>query len=70
MLSVAMDYLKSCWGPASPAGRPRKGSDATGRQDGLLWYKDGGQVVDGEFSMAVVQANNLLGIIARLNPGR
>ena len=60
MLSVAMDYLKSCWGPASPAGRPRKGSDATGRQDGLLWYKDGGQVVDGEFSMAVVQANNLL----------
>jgi pyruvate dehydrogenase phosphatase len=25
-----------------------------------LWYKDGGQVVDGEFSMAVVQANNLL----------
>ncbi|TVU41088.1 hypothetical protein EJB05_14582 [Eragrostis curvula] len=55
-----MEYLRSCWGPASTAGRPRRGSDATGRQDGLLWYKDGGQVVDGEFSMAVVQANNLL----------
>ncbi|KAL6905284.1 hypothetical protein ACP4OV_002885 [Aristida adscensionis] len=55
-----MDYLRSCWGPATPAGRPRKASDAAGRQDGLLWYKDGGQVVDGEFSMAVVQANNLL----------
>ncbi|KAF2914644.1 hypothetical protein DAI22_10g178901 [Oryza sativa Japonica Group] len=61
MLSAAMEYLRSCWGPASsPAGRPRKGSDAAGRQDGLLWYKDAGQLVAGEFSMAVVQANNLL----------
>ncbi|CAN6300247.1 unnamed protein product [Urochloa humidicola] len=55
-----MDYLRSCWAPSSPAGRVRRGSDAAGRQDGLLWYKDGGRVVDGEFSMAVVQANNLL----------
>ncbi|KDO68176.1 hypothetical protein CISIN_1g015823mg [Citrus sinensis] len=31
-----------------------------GRQDGLLWYKDSGHHVSGEFSMAVVQANNLL----------
>ncbi|WVZ57516.1 hypothetical protein U9M48_007894, partial [Paspalum notatum var. saurae] len=53
------DYLRSCWGLASPAGRPHKGSDATNRQEGLLWYKDGGKVIDGEFSMAVVQANNL-----------
>lgn len=61
MLSAAMDYLRSCWGPASsPDGRPRKGVDAAGRQDGLLWYKDAGQLVAGEFSMAVVQANNLL----------
>ncbi|KAG8092431.1 hypothetical protein GUJ93_ZPchr0012g20971 [Zizania palustris] len=61
MLSAVMEYLRSCWGPASsPAGRPRKGSDAAGRQDGLLWYKDAGQLVSGEFSMAVVQANNLL----------
>ena len=61
MLSAAMDYLRSCWGPASsPDGRPRKGVDAAGRQEGLLWYKDAGQLVAGEFSMAVVQANNLL----------
>ncbi|VAH17796.1 unnamed protein product [Triticum turgidum subsp. durum] len=61
MLSSAMDYLRSCWGPtSSPDGRPRKGVDAAGRQDGLLWYKDAGQLVAGEFSMAVVQANNLL----------
>ncbi|KAG1359456.1 putative protein phosphatase 2C 60 [Cocos nucifera] len=31
-----------------------------GRQDGLLWYKDSGQHTNGEFSMAVVQANSLL----------
>lgn len=36
------------------------GSNAGGRQDGLLWYKDSGQHLIGEFSMAVVQANNLL----------
>ena len=52
-----MDYFRSCWGGRS---RGRKGSDAAGRQDGLLWYKDAGQVATGEFSMAVVQANNLL----------
>ena len=37
-----------------------KGSDAGGCQDGLLWYKDSGQHLNGKFSMAVVQANNLL----------
>ena len=37
-----------------------KGSDAGVCQDGLLWYKDSGQHLNGEFSMAVVQANNLL----------
>nr|GFA72717.1 probable protein phosphatase 2C 38 [Tanacetum cinerariifolium] len=31
-----------------------------GRTDGLLWYKDLGAHVSGEFSMAVIQANNLL----------
>nr|ABE77197.1 putative protein phosphatase 2C [Sorghum bicolor] len=55
-----MDYFSSCWGPRSRAGHRGKGSDAAGRQDGLLWYKDAGQLVTGEFSMAVVQANQLL----------
>ncbi|WZZ75230.1 hypothetical protein YC2023_086600 [Brassica napus] len=32
----------------------------SGKQDGLLWYKDSGHHLLGEFSMAVVQANNLL----------
>lgn len=35
-------------------------TDSAGRQDGLFWYKDSGQHLLGEFSMAVVQANNLL----------
>ncbi|KAG0460768.1 hypothetical protein HPP92_020633 [Vanilla planifolia] len=35
-------------------------SDSFGRQDGLLWCKDFGLHVNGEFSMAVVQANSLL----------
>jgi pyruvate dehydrogenase phosphatase len=38
----------------------RSGSDAGGKQEGLLWYKDLGKHLNGEFSMAVVQANNLL----------
>lgn len=54
-----MDYFRSCWGGRSRSG-VRKGADAAGRQDGLLWYKDAGQAATGEFSMAVVQANNLL----------
>lgn len=35
-------------------------SDTVGKQDGLLWYKDKGQHLIGDYSMAVVQANNLL----------
>ncbi|GMH14921.1 hypothetical protein Nepgr_016762 [Nepenthes gracilis] len=53
MLSKLISFLKACWWPSS-------NSDAAGRQDGLLWYQDIGQHINGEFSMAVVQANNLL----------
>ena len=58
MLSRLMDFLVACWRRRSS---DRKGSDVSGgRKEGLLWYKDGGQHLFGEFSMAVVQANNLL----------
>ncbi|XP_074557248.1 putative protein phosphatase 2C 60 [Curcuma longa] len=57
MLATLMNLLSSCWLPSDRYGY--SGSDV-GRQDGLLWYKDSGQHVYGEFSMAVVQANNLL----------
>ncbi|BAT75344.1 hypothetical protein LR48_Vigan01g173500 [Vigna angularis] len=57
MLSRLMDFLTACWRRRSSDG---KGSEVTGRKDGLLWYKDAGQHLFGEYSMAVVQANNLL----------
>jgi pyruvate dehydrogenase phosphatase len=57
MCTRLLRLLKSCWLPSSSR---LVGSDGAGRQDGLLWYKDTGQHVNGEFSMAVMQANNLL----------
>ncbi|GAB4838570.1 hypothetical protein Ancab_028116 [Ancistrocladus abbreviatus] len=59
MLSALMNFLRACLWPSSDP-HVHAGSDSGGRQDGLLWYKDLGQHVNGEFSMAVVQANNLL----------
>lgn len=59
MLSRLISFLKACWRPSSNR-YANSGSDTAGRQDGLLWYKDTGQHINGEFSMAVVQANNLL----------
>ncbi|CAH8281136.1 unnamed protein product, partial [Arabidopsis lyrata] len=35
-------------------------SDSKAKQDGLLWYKDSAHHLFGDFSMALVQANNLL----------
>jgi pyruvate dehydrogenase phosphatase len=70
-----MDLFKACWSPQP--GCNVNGSDSVGRRDGLLWYKDLGQHVNGEFSMAVVQANNLLedqsqvesGLLSSAEPG-
>lgn len=59
MLSRLMNFLRACWRPSSD-GYVNAGSDAAGKQEGLLWYKDFGQHLNGDFSMAVVQANNLL----------
>ncbi|CAN0845798.1 Probable protein phosphatase 2C 28 [Linum grandiflorum] len=66
MLSGLMSFLRACFGPRSD----RYGHTETGgRQDGLLWYKDHGQHVNGEFSMAVVQANSLLEDQSQLESG-
>ncbi|KAJ9559082.1 hypothetical protein OSB04_013696 [Centaurea solstitialis] len=48
--------VKPCWN----RGHGKLVGVQNGRTDGLLWYKDLGSHVSGEFSMAVVQANNLL----------
>ncbi|CAM8921762.1 unnamed protein product [Rhodiola kirilowii] len=59
MLSQLINFLKACWLPSS-RGFGHISSDSTGCQDGLLWYKDSGKHLAGDFSMAVIQANNLL----------
>ncbi|KAF8406635.1 hypothetical protein HHK36_008725 [Tetracentron sinense] len=68
MLSALMNFLRACWRPSSDR-YVHSGSDVVGRQDGLLWYKDTGQHLNGEFSMAVVQANNLLEDQSQLESG-
>ncbi|XP_058774711.1 probable protein phosphatase 2C 38 isoform X1 [Vicia villosa] len=60
MVSATIRRIVSpCWRPSSEGDSSRYG-DGSGRSDGLLWYKDSGRHASGEFSMAVVQANNLL----------
>lgn len=57
------EMVKPCWKPSSVEGdgSRRGGGDLSlGRTNGLLWYKDLGPHVCGEFSMAVVQANGFL----------
>lgn len=51
------------------SGSRGEGGDPNGRANGLLWYKDLGRHVDGEFSMAVIQANNLLEDQSQLESG-
>ncbi|XP_076938654.1 putative protein phosphatase 2C 38 [Bidens hawaiensis] len=57
-----LNMVKPCWKASveGDEGCGRKSADQIGRTDGLLWYKDLGAHVSGEFSMAVIQANNLL----------
>ncbi|KAL3514978.1 hypothetical protein ACH5RR_021880 [Cinchona calisaya] len=68
MLSGLMNFLWACFRPRTDR-HVHSGSDNGGRQDGLFWYKDTGQHFNGEFSMAVVQANNLLEDQSQLESG-
>ncbi|XP_010558777.1 PREDICTED: probable protein phosphatase 2C 38 [Tarenaya hassleriana] len=55
-----MRIVSNCWRPSGEGENSTRQGDSNGRIDGLLWYKDSGHHVSGEFSMAVIQANNLL----------
>ncbi|KAK8564333.1 hypothetical protein V6N12_036459 [Hibiscus sabdariffa] len=66
--SGLMNLLKACFWPRSDR-YVHKSTDAAGLQDGLLWYKDIGQHINGEFSMAVVQANSLIEYQSQLESG-
>ncbi|KAJ0229964.1 protein phosphatase 2C 64 [Hirschfeldia incana] len=71
MLSALMNFLNACLWPTHHhhGGPSSSSSDSGGRQDGLLWYRDSGHHVFGDFSMAVVQANNLLEDQSQLESG-
>ncbi|XP_057983266.1 probable protein phosphatase 2C 48 isoform X2 [Malania oleifera] len=68
--------VKTCWksyisrertlldGDTSPQNR-----DSAGQIDGLLWYKDLGHLVHGEFSMAAVEANRVTEDQSQLESG-
>ncbi|XP_072975544.1 probable protein phosphatase 2C 38 [Typha angustifolia] len=61
MSSSLMKIVSPCWKPPQERREDDVGSGrGGGKADGLLWYKDLGRHACGEFSMAVVQANNLL----------
>lgn len=59
MLSKLINFLRACWQPSADLSVCTR-SDVGGKREGLLWYKDTGQHLNGEYSMAVVQANTLL----------
>ncbi|XWS75074.1 hypothetical protein CRYUN_Cryun01aG0054100 [Craigia yunnanensis] len=70
MVSAAlMRIVSPCWRPSVEGENSSRGGDANGRFDGLLWCKDSGEHVTGEFSMAVIQANNLLEDHCQLESG-
>lgn len=61
-----------CWRPSiEDEGQDwsSRGGDPNGWVDGLLWYKDIGHHLNGEFSMAVIQANNVLEDQSQLESG-
>ncbi|OIW01631.1 hypothetical protein TanjilG_14630 [Lupinus angustifolius] len=57
--------VRSCWKPSVEG----DDGDESGRVDGLLWYKDFGNHLYGEFSMAVIQANSSLEDRGQLESG-
>ncbi|KAJ9684070.1 hypothetical protein PVL29_016524 [Vitis rotundifolia] len=63
-----MRIVAPCWRPSIEGENSGRG-DVAGRVDGLLWYKDSGRHVNGEFSMAVIQANSVLEDHSRLDSG-
>ncbi|XP_009796582.1 putative protein phosphatase 2C 38 [Nicotiana tabacum] len=65
-------FVYPCWKPSienEGENSSTRGGDPGGRVDGLWWYKDSGHHVNGEFSMAVIQANNVMEDQCQLESG-
>lgn len=58
-----------CWRRSGKRNCSHRGGDPNGRFKGLMWYKDLGVHANGEFSMAVIQANNLMEDQSQLESG-
>ncbi|XP_019426657.1 PREDICTED: probable protein phosphatase 2C 38 [Lupinus angustifolius] len=70
MLSAILRRIMSpCWSPFDAGESSSRNVESSGRFVGLLWHKDSGRHLNGEFSMAVVQANNLLEDHSQLESG-
>ncbi|MBA0811382.1 hypothetical protein Gohar_003283 [Gossypium harknessii] len=70
MVSTTLRRIVSpCWKPSVEGENSSRGGVGNGRVDGLLWYEDSGEHIAGEFSMAVIQANNLLEDHSQLESG-
>ncbi|XP_062092796.1 probable protein phosphatase 2C 38 isoform X1 [Humulus lupulus] len=67
--ATLLKIMSPCFKPSVEGDSSGRAGDANGRVDGLLWYKDSGRHVNGDFSMAVVQANNLLEDQSQLESG-
>ncbi|PRQ43404.1 putative protein-serine/threonine phosphatase [Rosa chinensis] len=64
-----LKMVKPCWRPSVEEDGARRGGEASGRVEGLLWYKDLGYHAWGQFSMAVIQANSTLEDQSQLESG-
>lgn len=60
MLEKSMNILRTYWCTRSDRRNFHSNANSLDRKDGLLSYRDSGKHVNGDFSVAVVQANNLL----------
>uniref|UniRef100_A0A2P2JK62 protein-serine/threonine phosphatase n=1 Tax=Rhizophora mucronata TaxID=61149 RepID=A0A2P2JK62_RHIMU len=67
--TTLMKFVAPCWRPSVEGENSSRAGDVTGRADGLLWYKDSGYHVNGEFSMALIQANTILEDQSQLESG-
>ncbi|KAB2040238.1 hypothetical protein ES319_D02G069100v1 [Gossypium barbadense] len=81
MLRGLMNLFSLCWKPFGPDGENHEtngvlggGGGTTGGsregKDGLLWFRDIGKYGSGEFSMAVVQANQVLEDQSQIESGQ
>ncbi|KAL9410146.1 hypothetical protein AB3S75_043994 [Citrus x aurantiifolia] len=72
MLHALMNLLSSCFRPFGRHSEDRVDSvngNGFGGKEGLLWFRDLGKYGSGDFSMAVVQANQVLEDQSRIESG-